>query len=100
MEKKILLNKTLFWDVNPQALDYKKDANFIVERVLNFGDEKDYQTIKKIYGIKKIKEISKGVNYNNKKNINFWGNIFNISPKLFKCTRKFSKKEQNTFLMR
>ncbi len=31
------LNKSLFWDVNPEKLDWKKNRRFIVERVLVRG---------------------------------------------------------------
>lgn len=98
MKKKISLNKTLFWDVNFKDLDYQKDAFFIIERVLNYGDEKDYQTIRKVYGLLKIKNIAKKINYINKKNINFWSIIFNIAPDLFKCTKKSLTQKQSIFL--
>lgn len=94
------LSQNLFWDINFKNLDYQKDADFIIERVLNFGDEDDYKKIKKIYGLKKIRAIAKKINYINKKNINFWSIIFNISPGLFQCTQKFLTKKQNAFLRR
>ena len=89
MKTKVFLSKNIFWDVNFKKLDYQKNADFIIERVLNYGDEEDFQKIKKIYGISKIKEIARKTNYISKKNINFWSIIFNISPNLFKCTKKF-----------
>lgn len=98
--KKISLNKTLFWDVDYKSLDYQKHTSFIIERVLNYGNEKDYQEIKKVYGFTKIKKIAKEVNYINKKSINFWSLIFNIPLESFKCTKKFSNKKQNLFLAR
>ena len=98
--KKISLRKTLFWDVDYKDLDYLKNTSFIIERVLNYGDEKDYQEIKEVSGLLKFKKIAKEINYINKKNINFWSIIFNIPLKSFKCTKKFSNKKQNLFLTR
>jgi len=98
--KKISLNKTLFWDVDYKNLDYQKNTSFIIERVLNYGNEKDYQEIKKVYGLSKIKKIAKDINYINRKNINFWSILFDIPLKSFKCTKKFSNKKQNLFLAR
>lgn len=98
MRSKISLDKNLFWDVKFESLEYKKDADFIIEKVLNFGNEKDYQKIKKIYGLQKIKKTAKKINYTSKKNINFWSVIFNIPSNLFKCTKKFSRKKQSIFL--
>ena len=100
MKSKISLSKNLFWDIDFKALDYEKDADFIIERVLNYGGEKDYQKINRIYSISKIKNIAKKINYINKKNINFWSIIFNIPPNSFKCTKKFSQKQQGAFLTR
>jgi len=100
MKTKISLTKDIFWDVKMENLHYQKDADFIIERVLNYGDKKDYQKIKEIYGFSEIKNIAKKINYINKKNINFWGIIFNIPSNLFKCTKRFSIKKQSPFLMR
>ena len=100
MRRKISLNKTLFWDVDHKDLDYDKNISFIIGRVLNYGDENDYQEIKKFYGLSKIKKIAKEINYINKKSINFWSIIFNIPLNSFKCTKKFSNKKQNLFLAR
>jgi len=91
------LDKTLFWDVKFKDLDYEKHANFIVGRVLNYGDESDYKEIKKEYGVRKIKRIARDINYTNKKNINFWSFILNIPINSFKCTKKFSTKKQSIF---
>ena len=74
----IEINKKLFWDVEYKKLDYKKHSNFIIGRVLSYGDLKDYQIIKKNYGIEKIKSIAKNFNYPNKKSLNFWNIIFNL----------------------
>ena len=43
----IKLNKQLFWDIDFKKLDYKKNTNFIISRVLVYGDLEDYRMIKK-----------------------------------------------------
>ncbi len=75
----IQVNKKLFWDVEFKKLDYEKHSGFIIGRVLSFGDIKDYQIIKKKYGIKKIKSVAEKISYPNKKSLNFWNIIFNLS---------------------
>jgi len=72
------LNKTLFWDTEFEKLDYKKHADFIIKRVLQYGDKKDYRIIKDKYGIKKIKEIVQKVKHLDKKSTNFWKLIFDL----------------------
>jgi hypothetical protein len=40
-----VLNRELFWDVNPEKLDWERNKQFIVERVLTRGFMKDVQQI-------------------------------------------------------
>jgi len=93
----IKVNRQLFWDVDFKKLDYKKDADFIIARVLIYGDVSDYKLIKKKYGIKKIKETAKKVNYPNKKSLIFWSNVFNLPFKSFQCIKKSLIKKPNVF---
>lgn len=52
------LNKTLFWDVDFNDLDYKKHADFIIKRVLLYGDKSDWGKIKKFFiGLAKDNKI-------------------------------------------
>ncbi|MCK4781767.1 hypothetical protein KAS79_02460 [Candidatus Parcubacteria bacterium] len=74
----IQVSKKLFWDVEFKKLNYEKHSRFIIGRVLSFGDIKDYQIIKKKYGIKKLKSVAKKISYPNKKSLNFWSIIFNL----------------------
>ena len=32
---------TLFWDVNPKKIDPKKNAQYIIERIADFGNDKE-----------------------------------------------------------
>lgn len=93
----IKINKQLFWDVDFSQLDYKKDMDFIISRVLIYGDIKDYKLIKEQYGEGKIREMAKKVNYPNKKSLNFWSNIFNLPLESFQCIKKSLIKKPNAF---
>ena len=84
----IRLNKQLFWDTDFSQLDFEKNADFIIGRVLLFGDVKDYQAIKKYYGIEKIKKAAVESRNLNKKSLYFWSNIFNLPLDLFRCAKK------------
>lgn len=96
----ISLNKSIFWDVDLKTLNWQRDAYFIIKRVLNYGDKEDFQKIKKVYGLSKIKNAAKKIDYINKKNINFWSIVFNIPRDIFKCTKKFSIQKPSAFLKR
>ncbi len=90
----IKIDKNLFWDVNFKSLEYQKDADFIINRVLLWGDKPDYDVLKKQYSYEKIRESASKINYNEKKIFNFWNFILNL-PK--KCTRKLLIQKQNAF---
>ena len=74
----IKISERLFWDTKFKDLDYKEHANFIIKRVLQYGDEKDYKIAKKKYGTKKMKIVAKNTSYSDKKSPNFWKFIFNL----------------------
>lgn len=47
-------NKRIFWDVDPEKLDFEKRASFIIERVFERGDVEDIRMCRRFYGDKKI----------------------------------------------
>ncbi|MEM7040485.1 MAG: hypothetical protein AAF570_26200, partial [Bacteroidota bacterium] len=49
------LSPYLFWDVDPEKLDFEKHARLIVERVVTRGRIEDWQEIKRYYGLERIK---------------------------------------------
>ncbi len=101
MQKKLKqLNKTLFWDINFTDLDDRKNADFIIKRVLSSGDKGDYQILREIYGLEKIKKAATKINCSDKKTINFWSLVFNIPIKSFVCIKKLSTQRPNAFLRR
>ena len=61
MEPKITINdfsKYLFWDVDLKTFDLEKHKIFLVGRVLELGQIRDWENIKTLYGLDQIKEIS------------------------------------------
>ena len=92
----VQIDKNLFWDVDFGKLDYKKNAGFIIKRVLLFGDKKDYDILKKRYSYERIREAALKISYPDKKNANFWSFIFNLSNDK-KCTKKLLMQKQSAF---
>ena len=92
---KLKIDKRLFWDTNYSKMDLNDHADFIIKRVLNFGDLSDFMAIKEIYGINKIKGIATCSIFQNNKTLNFWSKILKI-----KCIQKQSKKAHSAFSKR
>ena len=95
---KIPLKASLFWDVDLKNIDIKKHKRFIIERILEFGDSKDYKWAVSRYGKKDIKQALLKSRKLNKKSRNFWCFIFNINEK--QCIRNQSIKKQSMFWKR
>ncbi|HEY4526487.1 MAG TPA: hypothetical protein VJK53_01400 [Candidatus Paceibacterota bacterium] len=72
------LRKSLFWDVDPATIDLDKNARYVIERVLDFGNDEEVRWIFKHYGRKYITDV-----FNNSadsltpKSSNFWNIMLN-----------------------
>lgn len=54
--KNIRFRQSLFWDVDPKKIDPKKHARYIIERILDFGNDSEVKWMKKIYSPRIIKK--------------------------------------------
>lgn len=79
---------SLFWDVNADKLDIEKSAEFIIGRVLDFGDLDEWKAIKRIYGLERIKKAALEHPFESQRSVNFWELILKLTPKSLSCTRR------------
>jgi hypothetical protein len=49
--------QSLFWDVNPKNIDTKKNAQYIIERVLDFGNDKEVRWLWNFYDKNLLEKI-------------------------------------------
>lgn len=49
--------QTLFWDVDPKSIDTKKNAKYVIERILDFGNDKEVKWLYNFYGKTLIKNV-------------------------------------------
>jgi len=78
----------LFWDTNLDKLDVKRDKIYIIERVMNYGLEKDEILLYKLYSTGTIKRIITKLDTLNKRTIAYLSMIFNLKETKFKCFGK------------
>ena len=83
-----------FWDVDFKKLDRKIHYQFIIERILEYGDEKAVKWAKNNFKLNDIKKVlSKSKNLS-KKSANFWQLIFKIKKDKILCLRKSFPEKQ------
>ncbi len=49
--------QALFWDTNPKNIDTKKNAQYIIERVLDFGNDKEVKWLYHFYNKQLLKKV-------------------------------------------
>ncbi len=73
---KLYFSSGLFWDV--QDIDIKDHADFVIARILDFGDENDLQKLRRIYPDEKLIEVvehRKGLSPMTRR---YWSVYFNL----------------------
>jgi hypothetical protein len=84
-----------FWEVNPDNVDMKEHAFYILGRVLDYGDESAIKTAREIYGDRLIKKLllstySRGLS---NRTIKRWQNILKLKPE--ECAKISSIRSKN-----
>ena len=82
----------LFWDIELNSLDFKKNARFIIQRVIQKGSLKDWISIKEFYGIDFIKQEILMIRDLDLKTLQFFSTYFGIDKNNFRC---FSIQQSN-----
>ena len=58
-KKKFRFRKSLFWDVDPKNIDLKKHARYIIERILDFGTDKEVAWLWSAYPKSLVRDVVK-----------------------------------------
>lgn len=86
--------KKYFWDVDFSKLDKEAYSQFIIERILEYGDEKAIKWMKKNFKLNEIKTVicqSKNLSL---RSANFWQIIFNLNKNDILCLKKSFQQKQ------
>ena len=82
------LSNYLFWDVNIEKLDIKKDSGFFIERILTHGNEQDVNIMFSLYKKSKIKKVIKRMDYLNENSLGYFCFLLNMDKRRLKCYGK------------
>lgn len=75
----------LFWDTDPDTIDWEKNDRYVIERVITRGFLRDWNEIKRYYGINRIKIEIVSMRFLDKLTHNFFSIYFDIPKEKFRC---------------
>ncbi|MDD3292646.1 MAG: hypothetical protein PHI45_01710 [Candidatus Pacebacteria bacterium] len=67
--------QSLFWDVDPKLIDINKNANYVIERILDFGNDEEVKWVWKNYDKLTIKRALESSRSLRKESKNLWNLI-------------------------
>jgi len=87
----------LFWDVDRNNLDFKKNAKYIINSVLQYGLYNDWKLLVNQYSLKKITEVAKNNKQLDEKTASFIALISKTPIQNFLCfsTKQSAQKHWN-----
>lgn len=83
MKNEIL--KPIFWDLDAEKLDIKKNSRQIIERVLEYGNTLPVHWMFENYSKEEIVEVVKYSRQLSQKSANFWANYYQIPKNEVRC---------------
>jgi len=83
--------KKYFWDADFSKLDKNSHSVFIIERILNYGDERAVEWLFKYSKKVELKKAIKKTRNISPLSANYWGLILNIPQNKILCLRKQSQ---------
>ncbi len=89
------LDPKIFWDTGMEQLDWEKNANAIIIRVLESGSLNDWNEIKRYYGHDRINEAALKARYLSKVTLAFVSSLYEIPITEFRC---YTWKQSNPVL--
>ncbi|MFH0925530.1 MAG: hypothetical protein V1872_07860 [bacterium] len=85
MNPRKIFNPVLFWDVG--EIELEKHADYIIKRILEYGDENDLKALRKIYSDKMIIKVVKTKRGLSDKTRFFWMLYFHIPLEEITCSK-------------
>ena len=91
--------KNLFWDADPQQLDFDANKRYVIERVLNRGSLSDIKEIFAYYGRQVVTDVAVNLRSLEPKALSFASCILSVPQEKFRCymSRQSSKAPYEAF---
>ena len=80
--------KKYFWEVDTNKLNLRNDADYIIGRLLQYGDVCGLKWLLNNVDVENIQEVIKKRRGLSKRSVNFWQLFFNIPKNKILCLKK------------
>jgi hypothetical protein len=84
--------KMVLWDVDTEELDLQKHWFFVIERIMDYGNENDVQWMLGTFSKEQLIEVVKKSRNLNRKTANFWALWFGIDREEIRCFKNTYQK--------
>lgn len=75
----------LFWDVDKDSIDLEANASYVVSRVLELGQLKDWDLLMSRYGLQRIAQIAQNLRTLEPKALSFISTVSSLPKESFRC---------------
>ncbi len=89
--------KSFFWDTEINNIDPQRDFIFVLERLLEFGDDRAIRWVLSWYSDDAIIETVKKSRKLSPKTANFWKNYYGLKEEEVQCLSKSFRKITESF---
>lgn len=80
--------KRYFWDIDFNTLDFEKNSEYIIARILEYGDPESTDWLFSFYDKDVILGVLKKSRQLSPKSANYWALIFDVPKEEIKCLNK------------
>jgi len=89
--------KILLWDTDLKSLSMKDNAQFIIERILEYGDLTEYKWMKNRFSEEQVNMTLRNSKRLSAKTATFYSLIYNVPAEKILCLKKPFTQKQNRF---
>lgn len=79
------LSPHLFWDTNPNLLDFESAKEYIIGKVIEYGRMEDWRIIRQVYDVQTIKDVVIDIRSMDDVTLSFLANFLNLDKSAFRC---------------
>jgi CRISPR/Cas system-associated protein Cas10 (large subunit of type III CRISPR-Cas system) len=89
--------KKYFWDVQFEKINLQENREYILRRILNYGDERAVAWMYANFEKSEMRSALTNFRGYSQKSANYWSLMLDVPREKVICLKKHSSKEQKTF---